>query len=72
MIWLLAFTVMLLVVAGMAIGVMTGRRPIAGSCGGIAQLGIEKECSFCGGKPERCEGRQAEAERAQRRQQRGP
>lgn len=57
MLWLLVFVVMLLVVAGMAVGVMMGRKPIAGSCGGIANLGIEKQCSFCGGVPEKCESR---------------
>ena len=49
MIWLVVFGVMLLVVAGMAIGVMAGRRPLMGSCGGIALIGVEKECAFCGG-----------------------
>lgn len=60
MIWLIVFAVMLLVVAGMAVGVIAGRKPIAGSCGGIAALGIEKECSFCGGKPENCKRHQPE------------
>lgn len=55
MTWLLVFVVMLLVVAGMAIGVIFGRKPIAGSCGGIANLGIEKECSICGGDRNKCE-----------------
>lgn len=50
-----AFAVMLLVVAGLAAGVLAGRKPIAGSCGGIANLGIEKECSLCGGVREKCE-----------------
>lgn len=58
--WFLVFVLMLLIVAAMAVGVMMGRRPIAGSCGGIASLGIEKECSFCGGVREICESRQAE------------
>jgi len=58
MIWLIVFVVMLLVVAGMAIGVMNGRKPISGSCGGIAVLGVEKECAFCGGKRENCKRRQ--------------
>ena len=31
------------------------RKPIAGSCGGIANLGIEKECSICGGDRQKCE-----------------
>lgn len=43
MTWLLVFVIMLLVVFGMSIGVIMGRKPIAGSCGGIANLGIEKE-----------------------------
>lgn len=56
MTWLLAFAVMLLVVFGMAIGVIMGRKPIAGSCGGIANLGIEKdECPICGGDTNKCE-----------------
>ncbi|MWV13874.1 (Na+)-NQR maturation NqrM [Pseudomonas sp. R-28-1W-6] len=55
MTWLLVFIVMLLVVLGMAVGVLMGRKPIAGSCGGIAALGIEKECSLCGGSREKCE-----------------
>jgi hypothetical protein len=55
MTWLLVFGLMLLVVLGMAVGVICGRKPIAGSCGGIANLGIEKECSICGGNRDKCE-----------------
>ncbi|MDO5103385.1 MAG: (Na+)-NQR maturation NqrM [Lautropia sp.] len=55
MTWLIAFVVMLLVVAGMAIGVMAGRKPIAGSCGGIANLGIDKVCGICGNDFTKCE-----------------
>ena len=55
MTWLIVFLVMLLVVFGMSIGVIMGRKPIAGSCGGIANLGIEKECSICGGSREKWE-----------------
>ncbi len=55
MIWLIVFFTMLLVVSLMAVGVLMGRKPIAGSCGGIANLGIEKECSICGGSREKCE-----------------
>lgn len=56
MTWLLAFALMLLVVLGMAIGVIMGRKPIAGSCGGIANLGIEKDdCPICGGDRNKCE-----------------
>lgn len=52
---LVAFAVMLLAVLGMASGVLAGRNPIAGSCGGIANLGIEKECSICGGDRQKCD-----------------
>lgn len=55
MIWLIVFCTMMLVVSLMAVGVMMGGKPIAGSCGGIANLGIEKECSICGGSREKCE-----------------
>ena len=41
----LSFVVILLVIAGMSIGVMNGRRAISGSCGGIN-----------GGKCELCTG----------------
>lgn len=61
MIWLAVFGVMLLVVFGMSIGVIMGRKPIAGSCGGIAALGIEKECSICGGDRQKCDDINAEA-----------
>lgn len=55
MTWLLVLGLMLLVMLGMAVGVMLGGKPIAGSCGGIANLGIEKECSICGGDRQKCE-----------------
>ena len=43
-------------VAIMAIGVMMGRRPISGSCGGIGRVnGEDSECAICGGDPIKCE-----------------
>lgn len=62
--FLVTLIVILLVIAIMAIGVMFGRRPIAGSCGGLAQLGLECECDNpCPRKLARMRA-QAEAERA--------
>lgn len=63
MVWLLAFLLMALVVAGMAVGVMMGRKPIAGSCGGIGMLGLEKSCSICGGNPNKCEENDSASEK---------
>ena len=50
-----AFLFMLLMVGAMAIGVMLGRKPISGSCGGMKALGMDMECEICGGNPARCE-----------------
>lgn len=49
------FIILLLVVAGMAIGVLFGRSPIKGSCGGLNNAGIDGPCEVCGGNPARCE-----------------
>ena len=43
------------VIAGMAIGVIMGRPPIKGSCGGMGALGIDTACDLCGGDPNRCD-----------------
>ena len=53
--FLIVFAVMALVVLGMSAGVLAGRAPIAGSCGGIANLGTEKQCSICGVVREKCD-----------------
>ena len=50
-----AFGFMLLMVALMAVGVLFGRKPIAGSCGGMKALGMEMECEICGGDPQKCD-----------------
>lgn len=42
---LLSFIVILLVIAGMSVGVMNGRRAISGSCGGLNGGG----CELCSG-----------------------
>ncbi|NLQ16776.1 (Na+)-NQR maturation NqrM [Marinomonas sp. M1K-6] len=51
----LAFILMLLLVAAMSVGVLMGRKPISGSCGGMSSLGMEVACDICGGDKGRCE-----------------
>lgn len=46
---------MLALVGAMAIGVMVGRAPISGSCGGMKSLGLDMECEICGGDPALCD-----------------
>jgi hypothetical protein len=53
----LGFILLGLVIAGMAIGVIMGRRPITGSCGGIGAALGEKNytCDICGDDPAKCD-----------------
>ena len=54
--FLSVFGVFSFLVAIMAVGVMMGRRPISGSCGGIGRVnGDDGECAICGGDPIKCE-----------------
>ncbi|MCB1853342.1 MAG: (Na+)-NQR maturation NqrM [Pseudomonadales bacterium] len=47
--------VICLVMTAMAVGVIYGRAPIKGSCGGMGALGIDTACEICGGDPRRCD-----------------
>lgn len=49
---------MILVVGAMSIGVLFGRKPIAGSCGGLNALGMKSACEVCGGDQQRCDEEQ--------------
>ena len=55
MIFVISFLVFALIIAAMAVGVIAGRPPIKGSCGGSGVLGIDQACDLCGGAPQRCE-----------------
>ena len=55
MIFVLTFLAFALIVAAMSVGVIAGRAPIKGSCGGIGAQGIDQSCEICGGDPQRCE-----------------
>lgn len=47
------FIVFLLVVVAMSIGYIFNKKSISGSCGGLASVGIDKECDC----PEPCDNR---------------
>lgn len=64
MTWLLVFLIMLLVVLGMSVGVIMGRQPIAGSCGGLAKLKMARDdCPVCGGDQEVCDQTNADPDK---------
>ena len=49
---LLGIFILCFAVAGMAIGVIFGKKPLSGSCGGLNESG---NCSLCGEVKENCE-----------------
>lgn len=53
----LAFIVLIVVVIGASVGVLMGRNPIKGSCGGVGKALGEKDytCPVCGDDPNKCE-----------------
>ena len=55
--FLFTFAIMLLVIAGMSIGVMNGRKAISGSCGGLNGGG----CELCTGNGQ-CRNKKKSAE----------
>jgi len=52
--FLLVLFIVVLLVAAMSVGVIFGRKPISGTCGGIGALGISSSCDICGGNTQKC------------------
>ncbi len=59
--FLLALLVLAAAMTIMAVGVIMGRKPIAGSCGGLSAIGMKESCDVCGGNDDKC---REESERA--------
>lgn len=55
MIVFLSAGILLLVITAMSIGVIMGREPLKGSCGGMSALGMDTACDICGGDAKQCE-----------------
>ena len=53
--------VLMLFVIAMSVGVIFGRKPLKGSCGGVGKALGEKEyiCSVCGDDPNKCDEEQS-------------
>lgn len=64
--FILAFFIFLLLVGGMAIGVILRRKPIKGSCGGMSAMGMDTACDICSGNPGKCAEQDDQAAEAPR------
>lgn len=58
-----AMIFMMLVVGAMSIGVILGRKPISGSCGGVGAALADPDyvCGLCGNDPNKCEEQKSDA-----------
>ena len=63
--FLFTFAIMGLAALGLAVGVMMGRKPIGGSCGGLGNLGLECDAGCSKPCPKRAARQQAAALEAQ-------
>ncbi|MBP0048653.1 (Na+)-NQR maturation NqrM [Marinobacterium sp. AK62] len=55
---ILTFAALVLIILAMSVGVLLGRKPIKGSCGGMSALGMDTVCDICGGNPSKCDEEQ--------------
>ncbi|NLF53873.1 MAG: (Na+)-NQR maturation NqrM [Thauera phenolivorans] len=62
--FLLTLVIVGVVIAAMAIGVIFGRKPIAGSCGGLGAVGLSCDGGCAKPCPDRLARMKAEAEEA--------
>jgi hypothetical protein len=53
--FLLVLSIVIVLMVGMCVGIIFGRKPISGTCGGIGALGMGTACDICGGNTQKCE-----------------
>ncbi len=51
----ITFVVIASVILLMSVGVLFGRKPVQGSCGGMNNINGLSDCEICGGEPLKCE-----------------
>ncbi len=54
MTFLTIFIILVSIIAIMSVGLIFGKKPITGSCGGLANLEPGRECEICGGDTSKC------------------
>ena len=57
LVFFITLMTLLLIITAMSVGVLMGRKPLSGSCGGVgAALGRKDYvCDICGGDPQKCD-----------------
>lgn len=56
----ITFSVFILFFIFMGIGYMIQKKPLKGSCGGVAKLMGNERCSYCGDDPNKCDANPTE------------
>lgn len=56
----ITLVLLLIVMLAMSVGVLMGRKPLKGSCGGVGAALREQDyvCDLCGGDPNKCDEEQ--------------
>ena len=52
---ILSFVLVCLAFAGLSVGILLGRKPIQGSCGGLNNFADGGACELCGGNRDKCD-----------------
>lgn len=50
----ITFLIIAIVIGIMSVGVIMGRKPVQGSCGGLNNVAGLDECELCGGSSKKC------------------
>ena len=53
--FLVSLIAIILMILLMAVGVLMGKEPLKGTCGGLNRFTGDKECPVCGGDTTKCE-----------------
>jgi hypothetical protein len=54
-VFILSFILIASVILIMSVGLLMGRRPVQGSCGGLNRFEGMGECELCGGDAKKCD-----------------
>lgn len=60
MVYVISFLIFVCFFVLCGIGYIIAKKPLKGSCGGVATLMGDESCQFCGGDPHKCEEVNAE------------